>query len=486
MFGYMKYRPSKSFVYLMVALCPITVALIFGLLPELPSFAARPIPGDISFSSEKPVFQAVKPVSFKGSHSIHPSEWLEEGYENLMKWEYNPWKIKPESFGNHYLKLRDSKDPSDQTKVKELKRLSEAWYARLLLRYPEMAVAMKHVPDDQNGFLKWLEFSERFKQANGGNLATLAYPHELDQYLNHDGPWNTEVAKAWLTAQKPLLDEVLAIGLLPDASVNGIDLDRWAFIPARLAKSCAEGLMIEARLAAEQGDAEAAIQSVRAATGLADHFTEVETPSLLGATIQILLHLKLENLALTELMPALPEGKLDPQAWENALKPTVSQPAEFARLMKGEWSITNRQYLLPMLMDTEDPKNPPDGGDLLDTYTALFSEIVRTHEGASIEDLTKLEVPWDLPDVSHLSRSSKEAVSIVFIGANAWRKGWDRSISMSAMTQAAFAIMKGQPIPQDPVYQQDYRWDPATRQLSMPAGKNFDDLAIKPITVPKL
>ena len=67
----------------------------------------------------------------------------------------------------------------------------------------------------------------------------------------------------------------------------------------------------------------------------------------------------------------------------------------------------------------------------------------------------------------------------------AWRKGWDRAQSTSAMTQAAFAIMKNQPIPRDPVYGQDYRWDPVTRQLAMPADKEFDAIEIKPITVPK-
>ncbi|MEY4569546.1 MAG: hypothetical protein RLZZ398_985 [Verrucomicrobiota bacterium] len=33
------------------------------------------------------------------------------------------------------------------------------------------------------------------------------------------------------------------------------------------------------------------------------------------------------------------------------------------------------------------------------------------------------------------------------------------------MNQAAFAIMKNQPIPKDPIYGQDYRWDPATRPI---------------------
>ena len=37
-----------------------------------------------------------------------------------------------------------------------------------------------------------------------------------------------------------------------------------------------------------------------------------------------------------------------------------------------------------------------------------------------------------------------------------------------------------------PIYGQPYVWDPASRQLSMPAGKEFDAIKIKSITVPKL
>lgn len=69
---------------------------------------------------------------------------------------------------------------------------------------------------------------------------------------------------------------------------------------------------------------------------------------------------------------------------------------------------------------------------------------------------------------------------------DAWGIGWARAQSSSAMTQAAFALMEGQPLNQDPVYGKAYPWDPATRQLSMPAGKDFEGMKIRPITVPKL
>jgi hypothetical protein len=482
----MKYRPSKSFILTALPLAALVVSFGFGLLPELKEFEVRPLPGEITFRSAKPQMSQNTTVSARKSASFGWSmDWFEESYENLMKWDYNPWKRNPSGFGDHFFKLSESKDPRDQAKASELWRLAEAWHQKLLLRFPELAVAMKSIPDDQNGFLKWLDLSDKIKADHPESVPRITFPKELDDYLNHQGAWNADAAKAWLAQQKSLVDEIHAIGRLPERSVNGIPIDRWGFISAHFGKSCGGVMILEARLAAEMGDVAAALESTRAAKGLADHFSEVETPSLLSATVQILLQSDLERRVLHEILPALPAGEVNPAEWEAVLKPTAHSPAEFARLMKGEWSVGSRQFLLPMLLDAEDPKLPPDPGELLDVYSLNFLEIVRVHEVAGIKDLPTLEMP-PVPNSSHLSRASRGAVESLSIGSMAWRKGWDRIQSSSAMTQAAFAIMKGQPIPQDPVYGQDYRWNPATRQLSMPAGKTFDAMDIKPISVPKL
>ena len=479
----MEYRPSKRFVLTVLPLAALGVSLGFGLLPELKEFEVRPIPGAITFKSPKPATGRDATISSQRSVPFRlPLEWIEENYESLMSWEYNPWKRPAIGFGDHYFKLQSSKNPLDQAKCRELQRLAEASYQRLLLRFPELAVTLRNVPNERNGFLKWLDFSDKFKVPS--DYTSVVFPKDLDDYLNHQGSWNQEAAKTWLAGQKPLLDEIRTIGLMPERSVNGIPVESWGFTTARLARSCEQALIVEARLAAEMGDVAAALETTRAARGFADLFSEVESPSLLSATVHILLQSDLEHRVLHEILPALPAGEMDPAAWEAVLKPTVYSPAEFARLMKGEWSVGSRQFLLPMLLDAADPKCPPDAAELLDAYSLLFLEIARVHETADLKDLPTLAMPPAL-DTSHLSRTSRQAVESLSIGFMAWRKGWDRSQSSAAFTQAAFAIMKNQPIPKDPVYGQDYRWDPATRQLSMPAGKAFDDLGIKPITVPK-
>lgn len=73
---------------------------------------------------------------------------------------------------------------------------------------------------------------------------------------------------------------------------------------------------------------------------------------------------------------------------------------------------------------------------------------------------------------------------MLFVGSAAWSKGFLRAQSRFAMTQAAFAIMKGEPLPTDPIHGLPYQWDPASRQLSPPDDPAFTPLNLRPIIVP--
>lgn len=313
--------------------------------------------------------------------------------------------------------------------------------------------------------------------------AVFDLPQPLKDFLRGKAQWDPVAAEAFLDDEKATIAKIRAIGLMPERSSHGIDVGRYVFTSARLAKNFAEALMLDARLAADRGDAATALESIRAAKGLGDHLHLIETPTLLAATIQIIVQTSLEEFVLTEIIPALSGGKVDPGAWENVLRPGASPPAEFARLMKGEWSVTVRYFLIPHLLNGEIALDPEASGDFLDAHAATFAEIVRSHEYAELSDLPKLDMPPE-PDLTHLPDIAQELLEIFQIGIGAWRKGWDRAQSASARTQAAFAILKGLPVPKDRIYSLDYRWDPATRELAMPAGAQFDEMGIEPIIVP--
>ena len=484
----LKYRPTGSFGFWMLVLCPLVGGLYFGLLPELEAIASPRIPGDIAFTTPRPapVDSSPSPVP-RPRASSRVSEWFSGRLDDLMTWEHNPWKIKKSSFGNHYFELLASKDPKDRARAMELRRLAEALYQRVLERYPELAVTLKNVPPGRNGFLKWLEFAERFdadpSRPGHPRNKGLDFPDEIKKHLGDNGPWDAAAAKAWLTKEKTLLDEIRAVGLLPDQSVKGIGTDRWAFLPARLAKGCAEALLLDARLAAEEGNVEGALASVHAASGLAAHFGNVETPTLLAVTVQILIQLQVQNYAMSHVLPALPAGQFDPAAWEQAVNPQVHPPAEFARIMKGEWNVSAREYLLPMLSDTADPKYPADPEALIDYHAGGFLEVIGDHDSPSPADWNTVPPPG-FSGNSHLSRDSRELTEMLFVGTQAWSKGMIRAQNQSAMTRAAFAIMNGQPVPSDPIHGLPYRWNPATRELSPPDDPVFAELDLKPVIVP--
>lgn len=168
------------------------------------------------------------------------------------------------------------------------------------------------------------------------------------------------------------------------------------------------------------------------------------------------------------------------------MNPEPKTPADFARVMTGEWHVGSRHWLLPPVADVEDPKYPPDPEALLDAYSGTFLEIVSLHQGQPLSKLPQIEIPSAPPDLGHLSRQSRETTEMLGIGMAAWRKGWERAQSVSAMTKAAFAIMQGQAVPDDPIHGQPYRWNETTRELSAPESPAFEEMDLKPIKVPRL
>jgi len=488
MSGIVKFQPPK--LLLVTVAVSIALLLFFGLLRAIEGLARPSSPDQLVFRPERP-----SPANgFNVESGVHTpagwsSDWLEEHYDKFMAWERNPWKQHaPRGFGDHYFELLNSKDPVDQLKAKELLRLGEELYQKVLKRYPELAVAMREVAPERNGFLKWLELAERFdadpNRPGDHGAKQLGIPQPLLDSLEGKVPWEAAAAKAWLASEKALLEEVKAIGLLPEQSVNGIDIDRWFFISARFGKSCSEALMLEARLAAEEGNVAAALESVRAARGLADHFGKVETPTLLAITVQILLEMQVRNQVVSQIIPALPAGQFDPQAWEDAVSPAPAPPAEFARVMMGEWNVTARKFLMPMLSDFEDPRYPRDPDLLIDAHAGMFLFVLDSHASESPADWVK-SPKIEIPDLGYLSRSSRNVTDNLMVGSRAWSKGFVRAQHQAAITQAAFALMKGQPVPTDPIHGLPYIWDPATRQLSLPADPAFNEMQLKPITVPR-
>ncbi|RYD26058.1 MAG: hypothetical protein EOP87_23365 [Verrucomicrobiaceae bacterium] len=98
-----------------------------------------------------------------------------------------------------------SKDPKERAKVLEIQRLAEAWMERLMERFPELAIQRKPVPDERNGFLKWLEFADRLKDLSPGDSASIKLAQPLSDYLAGKAPWDPAAAREWLAANSALM-----------------------------------------------------------------------------------------------------------------------------------------------------------------------------------------------------------------------------------------------------------------------------------------
>ncbi len=424
----------------------------------------------------------ISPQNAENIHEflIHPGDWFGTGWDTLMHANWNPWKREKGEIGSHYEKLRHSKDPADQKKLAEIYKLSEEWYQRLLERYPDMAVTYKDVPDERNGFLKFYDFANRFEFRS----STLGLPQELLYYFNSHKQWNPEMAKAYLEKNRAFVDELRSIALLEEQSVKGIDPQYLGFYSVSFLLECSHILEMDARLAAERGDQAAAMESMLVIYRLANHFDQIETPSLLHATGSISLRSRAQEAIFSRILPALPAGSRDLSAWEKMANLNPEPLASYGRIMKGEWHISMRSYALPILSDPEEQSRPSDPDAFIDSQTSFMREIIDANQSTHFKDLA-LPAPDIHPNSIGLSRKSRKYNEVFTIGSSFWRTGFERKQHTAAMGQAAFAILKGQPVPNDPVYGLPYRWDPSTRKLRAPKSPAFDKMQLSPVTLPK-
>jgi hypothetical protein len=470
----MKYRPSKRVIWLLIPLAPLLLMSV-TLWVDDDSEASR-----IATRGSRPPEQRLL---------AKPFDWYDEGFSALMTSNLNPWRNEwsGSSFGSRIDALANSDRPEDQEKYKQLMRQAKEWYDRLLARYPELAVTYKSLPAEKNGLLQWYRFQKRITDAarKSGKPSELECPFS-DHFRNpRIQPWDPVAAKAWLDQRSALLEEARAIALMPDQSSGGITSEGLNRYPS-LTLDCANAFLLEARWYAEQGDAARALESVRAATGLARLLTGGEAPTLSEGLRGSYIHQEIESYVFSGILPALPGGAVDISLWENVVSPRIQQPDDFSRMVRGQWNHGMPMEFLPNLADPSDPSAPTDAEALAEAYTQFSRSLATKNGRLALTDLPSN--PSIRPSYSDLTRRSQIIAEDYGMTQDSYniRDSWERKQVQGGMTRAAFAILKGEPIPSDPVHSLPYRWDPATRKLSLPDIPEYKKLKVKPMVVPQL
>lgn len=390
-------------------------------------------------------------------------------------------------------KTERSEDPNRKTRNRAPRRDPKEWLAEILTCNPGLEPEWRNIPDHENGFLQWLEFNEKHRVNGEIGSETLDLPDDILRIISDPAKWDPSAIESFLIENEDFLETITRIGLLPSQSAAGIDVDRWSFVGARFTKQCSELLLADARLAAESGDPGRALRRVRAASGLANHYDQVEAPSLLMETISILVRLQVQDSVMNQLLPNLDPTPGEIAQWREAIRPPDMEPSAFSKILRGEGWVSLGGIVIPVLNgdlpESSQIDDIPDRDALLDFYAQGYIAGAKRAQAFTLDELVsgdRNQMGFPLT-ADRLSEEAQKLLEITATGASAWAKGWTRGMVLSARVDAALAIMAGEEPPLEPFTGLPYIYDPEARTLQVPDDPRLTGESMKigePIQLP--
>ncbi len=284
----------------------------------------------------------------------------------------------------------------------ELKQQFDDWYSGVIERYPKLRVDYKNVPEDENGILhiyQWQEEVRSEKNRAGKSDAELrkiipssSIPDKFLEmaYAGSDNvpPENYGQLEAYLTNRKEIIDRAITIGLMPNQSTSHLPIPQLPpFLLVSWAKEITDLLALNALLEAEKGDADAALQSMKAVRGWGKHFRDCEAPTLVQSTLGTAIELRVRRLIYWKILPLLSEKDLDLSQWAALMKNKESAQQLWMRRMRGEClyiSYTTSYW------------SPGDSNNLKDAWAETTNYLIDPDNGYLHAADNKLESPYSL------------------------------------------------------------------------------------------
>ncbi|MFD0895543.1 hypothetical protein KBB96_19585 [Luteolibacter ambystomatis] len=373
-----------------------------------------------------------------------------------------------------------SEDPAVRERYHRIASRSEDWWKEIAARHPDLAPANHEVADERNGFLRWVKFVE----THGCN--SLKVPAALGAWFDGGSNLDRFETKRWLLENRALLDELQAIGELPDRSVRGIALERWKHDCGRFELRCAEALMLEARSVAEDGDEATALRRMRAVQGLADHFSGIEVPDDHYWRITSAIDARMRNRIIREILPALSGDRAcHLQTWAPLLRAPAAAPKDYATILRANWQMSLREFLLPTLVNLHDQSHAPDADALVDTYTdRMRTQIEACEKAAAFTDLPSWNTIIAPPE--KLSPECRDLYQMAMDDRAAASREWLGMQIQRSMDAAVFDILAGEPVTAEPVSGKPFTWNESRRELALPDSPSLARLKVEARKVPQL
>ena len=392
----------------------------------------------------------------------------------------------------------DSRDESKRSRGKrglsvddpEVQREAEQRYQELLARHPEFKVEFKDVPDEENGFLQFLNLLDDLKPGDPFHTS-LVMDKDFREMLDGETAFDPALLDTWIEKNPDLFQRILNMAEAPGRSVKGISMERYHFISA-LPATIANGLLLaSARAALERGNPDEALRYHRASLNFANHLDGTEIHSTMGRSVSNLLRkFSVENFH-KHILPELINNPETLAAWSGAIPMSRHIEEDAPEMFKGEWHLSTRMMLLPILISADpsvlDGIQPLTTAEQYDVAEAYTSRMIDRIDGFSLGNFTNLGETSRGPfkEYPSLSPSANRILEALFIDLRSWFIGLSRQVSVTAQHEALLSIALGEPPPSDPISGEPFLWDPETRTLSLPdAHKGFDDAIMIPLKLP--
>lgn len=356
------------------------------------------------------------------------------------------------------------------------KREAERIRKTILEKIPSLRLVAKDVAPEQNGYLALCELGKDpdFEDFRDAGIIEQVSKEKIDP----------AAIRKDLIAFDSIRNEIERIAALTERS-NIIDGKLHTdYLPPEEIKAMGEYLVLQARLAALDGNEAESFRYLSLAVNLSEHLGSMDSPNLFSETIYIYMRRDVRSVFFKWIVPTLDQST-DLEKWQSILEPRTNVPQRQSVLLKGEWN-TFSEFYMPSLFD-----EVPDPDATMMAWAKYNDANAKRHDAMNFQQFSVAKVLPHKPFTKNISREGVGVFSIMLVGGNAWTLGAIRSVVVEYHYAAALDLLireqKGEDISKltetfllNPHTGKPFAYDAATRTLDkVSVGTSGDIEAFK-------
>ena len=350
--------------------------------------------------------------------------------------------------------------------------------AEILDRHPELRPQWLSVADEENGFLQLFDLFEYIIGADGAEMEHgVTFSTELRKELSSD---ISEEVFGDGKRFSGLIDELGRIAELEEHSCAGVDPERLFFHPPEAIYNFTNILLYDAKSAANAGDKERALSSIRTAVKIGVHFSQVETLSLSGISISTQLEKSILETTLYDLFPTLDLKKEDYKVWREVINEGRADIGP-QKVSIGEFNVAFPAIAIPISESVW--LFQLSGVDrIYDAMVQCHLELIRLSSGGGRKCLETFRMEKGLSDkVEESPYISRKLVRVLHAGLPSYIKTVTRASARFRYYDAALATLAGEELPLELITGAPFVLDVEKQILTIPDDPILEGFKFEPI-----